>query len=164
MQTQHEFVIAPVRSTKDLADIVRLFRDYAQSLGIDLTYQDFAGDLAALPGKYAPPRGALLLARRLDGTPAGCVALRPMSVPRACEMKRLYVAPEGRSAGLGRRLAEAIVQAAEQNGYEQMYLDTLPSMQAALALYRTLQFERIDPYYPSPVAGTVYMRRILRAP
>jgi ribosomal protein S18 acetylase RimI-like enzyme len=155
--------ITPVRTSGDLAATVRLFRAYADSLDVDLSYQDFEGEMAAMPGHYAPPAGELLLARDANGTPIGAVGLRPLDPPGCCEMKRLYVAPEGRGLGLGRALAEALVQAAERIGYREMRLDTLPSMAGAQVLYRKLGFEVIASYYDTPIAGTLFMRRVLGA-
>jgi ribosomal protein S18 acetylase RimI-like enzyme len=153
--------VTPVRSEADLADAVRLFREYAASLDIDLSYQDFEGEMAAMPGKYAPPRGEILLARATNGVAIGCVALRPIEPPYTCEMKRLYVAPGGRGLGLGERLVRQIVDIAESVGYSEMRLDTLPSMTSALAVYRKLGFETMEPYYDTPIAGTVFLRRRL---
>jgi ribosomal protein S18 acetylase RimI-like enzyme len=146
-------------AVSDLADVTRLFRDYAASLSVDLAYQDFESEVASLPDKYAPPHGALLLARDAGGRPAGCVALRPIEPESCCEMKRLYVSPSVRGSGLGMRLVEAILREAERIGYREMRLDTLPDMVAALSLYRRFGFEEIAPYYQSPVPGTVFMRR-----
>jgi ribosomal protein S18 acetylase RimI-like enzyme len=153
--------IAEVASDADLQVVIALFREYAASLGIDLSYQDFDGELAAMPGKYAPPRGALFLAREAGGSPAGCVALRPLEEPGTCEMKRLYVRQGIRGSGLGRRLAMAAINAAGKIGYTEIRLDTLPSMAQALRLYVSLGFQTMAPYYDTPVAGTVFLRRIL---
>ena len=141
----------------DIEAVRALFEAYAASLPVDLAYQGFAAELAGLPGAYAPPAGALLLARDGDGTPLGCVALRPLADPGLCEMKRLFVAPAGRGRGLGRALAAAVIAAARDRGYREMRLDSLPSMTTAVALYRSLGFRAIPPYYNTPVAGTVFL-------
>jgi len=153
--------IGPVRTPEDLAATIRLFREYAASLDIDLAYQDFEGEMAAMPGKYAPPRGELLLARSADGAAVGCVGLRPIDPAGCCEMKRLYVAPGGRGQRLGERLVEGILDTATRIGYREMRLDTLPSMTAAIALYRKFGFEPTTAYYDTPIAGTLFMRCIL---
>lgn len=141
----------------DLPAITPLFRAYAASLPIDLGYQGFDGELASLPGKYAPPAGALLIARDASGAALGCVAMRPLDEPGVCEMKRLYVAPAGRGKGVGKALARAIVEAARAAGYREMRLDTLASMVEAQALYRALGFVKIGAYYETPIADTVFM-------
>jgi ribosomal protein S18 acetylase RimI-like enzyme len=156
------FSINPISTERDLSDTVALIRAYAASLPIDLAYQDFESELLAMPGKYAPPTGALLLARGADGAALGCVGLRPLSDSGDCEMKRLYVAPAGRGLGIGRALLTAVVAAAEQIGYRRILLDTLPSMQAATSLYEQAGFATIAPYYETPVAGTRFMARALR--
>lgn len=155
---RREAVVAPARGPADLADAAMLFRAYADSLEIDLGYQSFAEELASLPGKYAPPAGDLFLARREDGLAVGCAAFRPQDPAGVCEMKRLYVTPEGRGQGLGRRLAEAVITSARRAGYDEIRLDTLPSMQAAISLYRSCGFEPMEAYYDTPIAGTVFMR------
>jgi ribosomal protein S18 acetylase RimI-like enzyme len=136
-----------------------LFEEYAGSLGVDLGFQDFERELAELPGEYAPPAGRLLLAFAPE--PAGCVGLRPFE-PGICEMKRLYVRPAHRGSGLGRQLAEAIVAAGSDAGYERMRLDTLPTMAAARTLYRALGFVEIEAYRPNPIHGTTYFELDLR--
>ncbi len=154
------FRIAPARTPEDFAAAAALFTAYAGSLAIDLAYQDFDAELAAIPGKYAPPAGALLLARARHGTPLGCVALRPLA-PGICEMKRLYVAPAGRGLGLGRALVDAVLASARGIGYREMRLDTLPEMTAAIRLYRAAGFAPIPAYYPTPIAGTLFFARSL---
>jgi ribosomal protein S18 acetylase RimI-like enzyme len=137
-----------------------IFQEYADSLNIDLAFQDFARELAQLPGEYAPPRGQILLAE-VDGSIAGCCALRPLDscdYPNASEMKRLYVRKAFRGFGLGRQLAEAILDAARQAGYACVLLDTLDGMEAARALYADLGFEEIPPYYHNPIAGAHYLK------
>lgn len=137
-----------------------IFREYAASLTVDLAFQDFEAELAALPGDYGAPRGLLLLAS-VDGAIAGCCALRPLDgcdYPNAAEMKRLYVRPAFRGLGLGRQLAEATLDAARLAGYASVLLDTLDEMESARALYAELGFEEIPPYYHNPVAGAHYLK------
>jgi len=150
------FQIRPVRTPDDLKATMALFDAYAASLGINLSYQNFAAEMAAMPGKYAPPQGELLLARGPGGAALGCVGLRPLADDGICEMKRLYVAPEGRGLGLGRALAEAIVKDAKRIGYREMRLDTLPSLATAIALYQNMGFAPIPPYYDTPIKGTLF--------
>jgi putative acetyltransferase len=138
----------------------QIFREYAGQLGIDLCFQNFDEELAALPGDYAAPQGSLLLAM-LDGKVAGCCALRPLDnvdYPNAAEMKRLYVRQAHRRSGLGRQLAEAILDAARMAGYHSVLLDTLSDMEAARALYVDLGFKDIPPYYHNPIAGAHYLK------
>jgi GNAT superfamily N-acetyltransferase len=136
-----------------------LFREYAETLGLDLTFQGFDLELAELPGGYARPRGRLLVAC-LDGKTAGCVALRPLT-DAICEMKRLFVRPSARGGGVGRTLAQAVIDAAREVGYERMRLDTLPQMVEAQPLYESLGFRDIAAYYENPVAGTRYLELVL---
>lgn len=146
-----------------LLDEVRaLFREYASSLSIDLSFQGFTEELRGLPGEYAAPRGALLLGR-VGGATAGCVAVRPWQ-DRACEMKRLYVRDGFKRQGCGRVLAERAIEWARQVGYERMLLDTLPSMAAAQRLYEALGFRDVASYRFNPVAGTRYMELDLVIP
>ena len=152
------FAISPVRAPEDLAATMALFEAYAASLGINLSYQNFVEEMAAMPGKYAPPKGELLLARDPNGMPLGCVGLRPLAAYGCCEMKRLYVTPEGRGLGLGKALAEAIVTEARRIGYREMLLDTLPPLTAAIGLYEKTGFEQIPAYYDTPIVGTLFFR------
>lgn len=151
------FRIRPACSAADLAAVAALFEGYAASLPVDLGYQDFAAELAGLPGKYAPPHGALLLASDEAGAPLGCVALRPLPPHGRCEMKRLFLTPAARGSGLGRALAQAVITAARDRGYRELVLDTLPSMTAAIALYEAMGFRRIAPYYAPTPDGTIFL-------
>jgi putative acetyltransferase len=137
-----------------LQEAQQLFREYAASLKINLEFQCFDKELATLPGRYRPPTGRLLLAC-WDGQPAGCVALRRFS-GGICEMKRLYVRPTHRGHAIGKRLALAVIHEAKTIGYHCMRLDTLSTMSAARALYQTLGFTRIEPYYDNPVEGAMF--------
>jgi ribosomal protein S18 acetylase RimI-like enzyme len=142
--------------SQEQIDSVRvLFEEYAASLDFNLCFQNFATELADLPGAYAPPDGALLLAVEA-GEAAGCVALRRSS-DDACEMKRLYIRPRYRGRGAGRMLAEAIVEQGRLLGYRSMRLDTIPSMRQAQALYESLGFTDIAAYYHNPIEGARYM-------
>jgi hypoxanthine phosphoribosyltransferase len=132
-----------------------LFAEYARDIKVDLCFQNFSAELAGLPGKYSPHRGRLLLALA-GGKPAGCVALREIG-GGICEMKRLYVSPAFRGKGLGAKLAGTVITAAREIGYERMRLDTLGSMKHAIALYESLGFQRIAPYYNNPINNAVFM-------
>lgn len=141
-------------------DLLRqLISEYAVALGVDLGYQGFEAEVRDLPGDYAPPRGVAFLALR-EGEPVGCVAVRPLDAETA-EMKRLFVRPAGRARGTGRALAVAAIGFARAAGYARMRLDTLPQMDRAQALYRSLGFRVIAPYRFSPVPGTVFMELAL---
>ncbi|KAJ6258631.1 Acetyltransferase [Drechslerella dactyloides] len=178
------FTIAPATES-DLPDVTALFALYAQSLNIDLTFQSFAEELAGLPGKYAPPTGQILLARRVNpphpphphsdshddtngitarGEAIGCVAVRPITLQtgndkeiKRCEMKRLYALPSTRGQGVGRALVASVVEAAAGLGYREMYLDTLASMDAARGLYSRFGFEGTEAYYHNPHDGVVFL-------
>jgi ribosomal protein S18 acetylase RimI-like enzyme len=153
--------LAKVRLPEEIATAATLFREYADWLGIDLSFQGFEVELAGLPGKYAPPVGELMLACAPDGAALGCVAVRPLYGDAACEMKRLYVRPAARGLGIGGALVTAIIKSAEELGYAEMKLDTLPSMPEALALYKRFGFAEIAAYYHNPVPGTVYLGKQL---
>lgn len=159
MTGQHSISIRPVTEGPDLETVRRLFLEYAAALDFSLCFQSFEAELASLPGDYAPPDGTLYLAL-VDDVPAGCVGLHKLA-PEICEMKRLYVRPEYRGSGLGRKLAIAAILAAHVIGYNRMRLDTLESMVEAHALYRSLGFFDIAPYRPNPLPEAVYMELIL---
>jgi putative acetyltransferase len=155
-----QFSLTTPDSPEELQATAQIFREYAESLGIDLAFQQFEQELSTLPGDYAAPRGSLLLAW-VDGELAGCCALRPLDnvdMANASEMKRLYVRPAFRRFGLGRLLAEAILDAARRQGYACVLLDTLDDMEAARSLYEDLGFEEVPPYYHSPIAGAHYLK------
>ena len=154
-----DVVIRPASGGADMEAVRALFDEYAQELAIDLSFQGFAQERDTLPGDYVPPRGRLLLAD-MNGTAAGCVALRPLDA-RTAEMKRLYLRPPARGTGLGRRLALAILAEAESAGYDLLRLDTLPSMQAAIAMYRALGFHEIPAYRHNPVPGALFLEMTL---
>lgn len=151
--------VAP--SSSEHYDALRcIFREYAAALQVDLCFQDFEAELLGLPGEYAQPRGALLMALA-DEVLIGSCALRPLDnvdYPNACEMKRLYVRPAFRSAGVGRQLVEAILDIANLAAYDCILLDTLDAMESARALYQDLGFDEIPPYYHNPIAGAHYLR------
>ncbi len=147
--------IVPVETDKDLETIRELFVEYADSLGFDLDFQNFEEELANLPDDYAPPEGCLLVAKYQDKV-AGCVAVRKLSAG-VCEMKRLYVRPDFRGLKIGRRLMGSIIAEARRIGYSAIRGDTIPSMQAAQALYASLGFKEIEPYRHNPIEGVVFM-------
>ena len=147
-------------SAEQVAITRQIFAEYAQQLGIDLCFQNFQDELAELPGEYSAPAGALLLAL-VDGEVAGCCGLRPLAsvdYPNAAEMKRLYVRKAFRRFGLGRQLAEAVLDAARVAGYHSVLLDTLDDMESARALYAELGFAEVAPYYHNPLPGAHYLK------
>lgn len=154
--------LVEIHGRRYLPVVRRLFRDYADDIGVDLCFQGFEQELAGLPGRYAPPDGRLLLARQ-GREPAGCVALRKLD-EGICEMKRLYVRPAFRGEGLGRELASALIGAAREAGYEWMRLDTLATMKPAISLYESLGFKRTSPYCHNPIADAVFMELKLSGP
>jgi len=147
-------------TTADIAAVRGLFAEYGASLGVDLEFQGMAAELAGLPGAYLPPRGALFLVTA-RGQPVACAGVRPLDGDRVAEMKRLYVRPELRGAGLGARLARASIAAARASGHRAMRLDTLPGMGDAQSLYMRLGFRDIPPYRHNPVPGTRYLELML---
>lgn len=156
----HSFKFITPDTTELLAATRQIFMEYAEQLGIDLCFQNFEAELAGLPGEYQAPAGKLLLAL-VDGKIAGCCALRRLDsvdYPNASEMKRLFVRKAFRRLGLGRKLAEAVLDAAHMAGYHSVLLDTLDDMESARALYAELGFESIPPYYHNPIAGAHYLK------
>lgn len=148
--------IASAKTVADFEDARTLFLEYAASLDIDLGFQGFEAEQATLPGKYAPPEGALFLARTSNDIAVGVVGVRPFNAPRSCEIKRLYVRPEGRGSGAGRLLMVRTIAFARQTGYSEILLDTLPGMSAAIRLYGSLGFREVAPYSANALPGTVF--------
>lgn len=157
--------IEQARSAEDWRIARAMIEEYAASLGVDLCFQGFAEEMERIVEEYSPPRGALLLAKEGEAV-LGCVGLRPFhgdaSVAGDCEMKRMYVPPAGRGRGIGRRLAEAIVAEARKAGHARMLLDTLPQLEAAQSLYRSMGFVEIPVYRHNPVPGALYFALDLR--
>jgi putative acetyltransferase len=152
--------LVQAQESEDIQSARELFREYKAWLGIGLCFQNFEAEVANLPGDYRPPTGRLLLATK-DEEIAGCIALRKLS-DDSCEMKRLFLRPKFRGQGLGRTLVERIVDEARSIGYRRMRLDTLPGrMDTAIALYRSLGFREIPPYYNNPVQGATFMELVL---
>jgi putative acetyltransferase len=150
--------IFQANSDEDIRQARALFEEYAAGLGISLCFQNFDRELAILPGDYAPPDGRLLLAVE-DNQLAGCIALRKLAEPGVCEMKRLFLRPAYRGKGLGRVLVESIIEEARKLGYTHMRLDTLPGrMDQAIALYQSIGFVEIEPYYENPVEDAKFMQ------
>ena len=154
--------IRQARGEQEIEIARGLFREYEAELGIDLCFQGFEQELAGLPGEYAPPDGRLLLVW-IEDRPAGCAALRKLDAD-VCEMKRLYLKPAHRRGGRGRLLTGALIREARAIGYRRMRLDTLPSMKAAIELYRSLGFRPIAPYRHAPIEGALYLELDLAAP
>lgn len=175
MAKEDALTISPAEYPRDRDFVVELFLAYAKSLGIDLSYQSFEEELSQLPGKYATENGgALFLAStsRPSQTTSdsisqqsskciGCVAVRPFTAPRTCELKRLYITPDARGLGAGRLLLEAAIAKAKELGYKEMLLDSLSSMVPARKLYAQYGFQEVEKYYDSPIEGTVFMKAAL---
>ncbi len=155
-----DIVIAEAQWPRDRDAVLRLFREYVDGLGLDLSFQGVDEEFATLPGKYARPAGLVLLARSVAGDAIGTVAYRPLA-PGDCEMKRLYIAPDWRGRGAGRLLCDRLLDEARAAGYRRMLLDTGDWLVPALTLYRALGFAEVPPYYHNPIRGTVYMARQL---
>lgn len=153
------FEIIPATTPSHIQTIRDLFREYEQFLQVDLCFQRFEEELATLPGRYAPPDGAVLLAFA-SGQTAGCVAMRPLA-EGVCEMKRLYVRPAYLGQGIGKKLALTVIERARAAGYARMRLDTLKKLAPAISLYTNLGFQKCPPYYENPLPGVVYMQRVL---
>ena len=149
-------MLARAHSPAEIAEVKELFLEYAESLDFDLCFQGFDEEMAGFPGQYAPPAGSLLLARVDGGAAAGAVGLRPLT-GGACEMKRLYVRPRFRGLGLGRELVLAILEEGRRRDYAVMRLDSLPSMAAAIGLYREFGFREIAPYTHNPIPGVIFL-------
>lgn len=157
--TSEPILIQAFQASDALEAVRALFKEYANSLDIDLCFQNFDAELAGLPGDYVPPRGALFIARSAHDM-VGCCAMRPLDTadyPNACEMKRLYVRTALRGCGVGRRLVEAVMQTAQQVGYAYVLLDTLSEMETARAMYQELGFVEVAPYYFNPIEGAHYL-------
>ena len=154
------FIIRNAESSEDIEIIRGLFREYEEWTETDLCFQGFEDELAKLPGKYAKPKGRLLIAE-VEGNAAGCIALRPLA-DDICEMKRLFVREDFRGSGIGRSLIAEIIKQAEIIGYKKMRLDTIASkMHAAVAIYRGFGFYEISPYYENPLEDVIYMEKSL---
>lgn len=165
-------LIRQAESPEDVAAVIKCFHAYTEWLDEDLSHQNYASELAGLPGKYTPPTGSLLLA--IDsgsGAALGCVALRPLELPLShpkaeqghpcAEMKRLFVYPEARGRQVARKLLLELLQRAKDQGYKEVFLDTLARMEAAIKLYKTEGFVEAEPYNNSPYADMVYLAKIL---
>lgn len=156
------FSIIRVRGASEIGVVRDLCHEYLDEFSVELTTQNFKTEIDNLPGEYVPPAGDLLLARRHDGEPLGCIGLRPLNAPRACELKRLFVREAARGCGAGRALATAAVELAAVSGYRDVMLETLPSMTPAIATYRALGFEPIPPYWNNTIPDVVYLGKQLQ--
>ncbi len=156
MSDRRARAIVAAAGSADMARVRELFLEYADWLQVDLCFQGFEEELATLPGKYAPPEGGIWFAE-VEGERAGIVGLRPLDEPGLCELKRLWIRPDFRGLGLGRRLTETAIDAARAAGYAAMRLDTLPMMETAQRLYHDLGFREISAYYHNPEAGVRYL-------
>jgi ribosomal protein S18 acetylase RimI-like enzyme len=160
--SDNSFTVSPARSAIELISAAALLRAYAKALPVDLTPQGFSQELKSLPGPYAPPGGELLLAKRGDHV-LGCIALKALAPPRVAEIKRLFVRPQARGAGVAKALVTEMLKIAGNCGYREVKLDTLPEMTAAVALYKSFGFVPIPPYGSHPYPGLVTLGRMLGA-
>jgi GNAT superfamily N-acetyltransferase len=153
--------IASVESASQIAQVRELFEEYWASFGFTPCFQNFGAEVTGLPGDYTPPRGRLALAM-IDGQAAGCVALRQFDAER-CEAKRLFLRPQFRNRGVGRRLLDWVIAEAREAGYREMVGDTMPVMEKALEMYGRAGFERTEPYSGHPTPGAIFLRLKLQA-
>jgi GNAT superfamily N-acetyltransferase len=157
---QHRIFMSTIVAADDMTEVAALFRAYADDLGVAEVLPDFDAELAALPGDYAPPGGALLLARDMAGLPLGCIALKPLA-PGVGEIKRLYVCPPGRGKGIGKALVAAILGEALRREYREVKLDTLAKLVEAQALYRSFGFVAVAPFRSNPYPGILFFGKAL---
>jgi len=159
--SDNSFTVSPARSSIELTSAAALFRAYAKTLPVDLAPQGFREELDSLPGPYAPPAGELLLAKRGDHV-LGCIALKALE-PGVAEIKRLFVRPQARGVGVAKALVTDLLKVAQERGYREVKLDTLPEMAAAVALYKSFGFAPIAPYGSHPYPGLVTLGLMLGA-
>jgi GNAT superfamily N-acetyltransferase len=155
--------IEAARTPEDIAMVRDLIHEYVRSLGIDIALKGFEAELPQFPGDYAPPAGGLLLARGEAGEALGCICLRALEIPGACEVKRLYVRDAARGTGVGRALVTSVLDLAVARSYREAMLDTLPWMTAAMSIYRAAGFGPVEPYWDNAVPGILYFGKTLRS-
>lgn len=156
-----DYRIEQARKPQDVAAVRDLIHEYVRGLNIDIAIRGFEAELPLFPGPYAPPMGGLLLARSGTDEALGCVSLQPLERAGTCELKRLYVRPSVRSTGLGRALVTSALDLAAALGHREVMLDTLPWMEPAIALYRSLGFEPVEPYWNNLIPGIIYFGKKL---
>ena len=157
LQAHSNYQLIHCREPKEYEAGAQLFRSYAEYLGSDLSYQNFEEELKMMDQQYGPPSGALILVQSIDRAKfIGCVGVRQFR-PEIAELKRMYLLPEGQGQGLGRVMLANAIQLAQELGYSKMQLDTFPSMQAAIKLYKEVGFYEIPPYRYNPNENTVFL-------